>query len=229
MSGFGHVAIDGPAGSGKTTVARAVARQLGTLYVDTGAMYRAVALTALRHGVNAGDESALVALVLANPVRIVLDAGAALGFRVYVGAAEFGLELYANDVSAAASTVAAHPGIRRALLECQREIARRGAVVMAGRDIGTVVLPDAAVKIYLTASVEARVARRLAELEKKGQRVNGAELRAEIIARDLVDRSRPISPLRPASDALVIDSSNLDVEQVVERIVGVAAAAGSGG
>jgi cytidylate kinase len=219
MSGFAHVAIDGPAGSGKTTVARALARRLGILYLDTGAMYRAVALLALRAGADPGDESALVELARQTPVRAVLDGGSAQGFRIYAGDEELGQELYGNDVSRSVSAVAAHPRVRQLLVERQRAIAGAGPVVMAGRDIGTVVLPAAPVKVYLTASVEARVERRGAELAARGAGVEAAELRRQIVERDRLDGSREVAPLRAAPDAVEIDTSALSVEQAVEAIV----------
>lgn len=222
MTSFTHVAIDGPVGSGKTTVARQLARRLGILYLDTGAMYRAVAFVALTAGIDPTDEAALVALIAASPVHVTSDETAPLGFRIFAGERELGDELYGNDVSPVASTVAAHPAIRRDLVARQREIAREGPVVMAGRDIGTVVLPDAALKVFLTASVDARVERRRAELEGQGISVDPMELRRQVIARDRSDAGRPVAPLRPAPDAVEIDSSTLTVEEVVERIASLA-------
>lgn len=218
MGGFAHVAIDGPAGSGKTTVARALARRLDVLYLDTGAMYRAVALTAQRAGVEAANAEAVLECTRRRPVRVVPDADAPLGFRVFAGELELGDELYANDVSRLVSVVAAQPAIRALMVERQRAIAAEGPVIMAGRDIGTVVLPDAPHKIFLTASVEERVARRRAELARRGTFVESATLRAEIEERDHLDESRAVAPLRPAPDAVVVDSSGTSVETVVDRI-----------
>jgi cytidylate kinase len=219
MSGFAHVAIDGPAGSGKTTVARALARRLDILYLDTGAMYRAVALEALRAGADPNDEAAVVEVARCRPVRAVPDSAATRGFRIYAGDEELGDELYANDVSRAVSAVAAYPRVRDLLVERQRAIAQSGPVVMAGRDIGTIVLPAAPVKIYLTASLDARVERRRAELAGRGTRVEAAELRRQILERDRLDGSRAVAPLRPAADAIEIDASELSVEEVVAAIV----------
>lgn len=214
-----HIAIDGPVGSGKTTVAHDLARRLGILYLDTGAMYRAVALIALRAGVDTSDEQALIALVREHPVHVGADESAPLGFRIYAGEDELGEGLYDNDVSNQASVVAAHPSIREELVARQREIAQGGPVVMAGRDIGTVVMPDAGLKIFLTASVDARVQRRLTELAEQGAHIDPSVLRAQVIERDRLDANRAISPLRAAADAIEIDSSAMSVPEVIEHIV----------
>jgi CMP/dCMP kinase len=227
MGRLAHIAIDGPAGSGKTTVARALARRLGNLYLDTGVMYRALAVAALRHGVPVDDEAAVVRLAEARPIRIELDADAPDGARVFSGPEELSAELHRNEVSTVVSAVAAYPEVRRLMVERQRAIAREGPVVMAGRDIGTVVLPDAPVKVYLTASLEARVARRLAELSEAGRAVDPAELRAQLLERDALDAGRPVAPLRAAADALVIDSTDLTVEEVVRLIAAAAEACAS--
>jgi cytidylate kinase len=224
MSGFAHVAIDGPAGSGKTTVARSLARRLGLLYLDTGAMYRALAWLALRAGADPGDERAMAALAAAHPITMVHDAATPDGFRVLAGGEAPGDELYGNDVSRIVSVVAAHAELRSLMVTRQRAIAAEGPVVMAGRDIGTVVLPDAPLKIYLTASVDERVERRLAELAGRGATIDRALLRAEIEERDRLDRGRAVAPLRPAADAIEIDSSGLSAHEVVERIAALAVA-----
>jgi cytidylate kinase len=224
MDGFAHIAIDGPAGSGKTTVAHALARRLGVLYLDTGAMYRAVALLSLRADVDPHDESAVLTLARERPIRVVVDESSPLGFRVFAGDHEFGSELYGNDVSRVVSLVSAYAGVRDLMVERQRAIAAEGPVIMAGRDIGTVVLPTAALKIFLTASVDERVERRLAELAARGTYVSRPELRAEIEERDRLDATRAVAPLRPAADALEIDSSGATVDEVVERIAELARA-----
>jgi CMP/dCMP kinase len=226
MNGFAHVAIDGPAGSGKTTVARALGRLLGILYLDTGAMYRAVALAALRAGVDPADEAAVERLIRERPIRVVFDAAAPNGYRVFAGPDEFGDELEGNEVSRTVSTVSAFPRVRELLAARQREIAGAGPVVMAGRDIGTVVLPGAPVKVFLTASLEARVGRRLAELQGRGLEIPPAELRVQMGERDRLDESRAVAPLRAAPEATVIDSSELSVDEVVARIAALVAAAG---
>jgi len=224
MDGFAHIAIDGPAGRGKTTVAHALARRLGVLYLDTGAMYRAVALLSLRAAVDPHDEAAVLTIARERPIRVVVDETSPLGFRVFAGDHEFGAELYGNDVSRVVSVVSAYAGVRDLMVERQRAIAAEGPVIMAGRDIGTVVLPTAALKIFLTASVDERVERRLAELAARGTQVSRPELRAEIEERDRLDATRAVAPLRPAADALEIDSSGATVDEVVDRIAELARA-----
>ena len=218
MGGFAHVAIDGPAGSGKTTVARALARDLGILYLDTGAMYRAVALASINAGIDPRDGAAVAAFARAEPVRAEPDRDAERGFRVFVGSHEFGRELYSNEVSRIVSIVAAHPELRAILVRRQRAIAAERAVIMAGRDIGTIVLPDAPTKIFLTASVAERVERRWAELVARGTIVDRAALHAEIVERDALDTTRATAPLAAAADAVKIDSTDLTIDEVVARI-----------
>lgn len=214
-----QIAIDGPAASGKTTVARRVAERLNVLYLDTGAMYRALAYAALHTQTDLDNENALVRLLSQNRVAVVLDREAPLGFRIYAGERELTQsDLESPQVTAVVSTIAAHPRVREAMVDEQRRIAESGAVVMAGRDIGTVVLPDAPVKIYLTASVQARVERRRVQLEEAGVDISVHELTKEIEERDRLDESRAVSPLRKADDAIVIDSSGLSIDEVVDKI-----------
>jgi len=213
------IAIDGPAASGKTTAARMLAAKLQALYLDTGAMYRALAYLALRTQTDIDNESALVRLCLRYKIRVQLDQGARLGFRIFAGAQELGAELTSNEVTAVVSAVATHPGVRNEMVREQRSIAMEGPVVMAGRDIGTVVLPDAACKIFLTASLPARVSRRRQELLGAGVDVNAHLLREEIIERDRLDENRAMSPLRVAKGAHLIDSSDMSAEEVVDAIV----------
>lgn len=225
-----QIAIDGPAASGKTTVAHSLAERLHILYLDTGAMYRTLALLALQTRTEADNEGALVRLWDGANVAIALDPDSTLGFRIVASGLEIDqATLQSNQVSIIVSTIAAHPRVREAMVRSQRDIASRGPVVMAGRDIGTVVLPLAQVKIFLTASVEARVARRRAQLLEAGVDVSIHQLAQEIEERDRLDRERATSPLVPAPDAHVIDSSFIDAGAVVEEIIGIVRNAQSGG
>lgn len=220
-----QIAIDGPAASGKTTVARLLARRLHALYFDTGAMYRALAYEALQTGTDADNGAALARLAETHPIGVRLDDAAPLGFRITMDDGREFTEgmLQSNEVTAIVSTVAAHGQVRQAMVAAQRRVAALGPVVMAGRDIGTVVLPDAPVKIFLTASVPARVARRRAQLAYAGIATDAARLTQEIEERDRLDRTRAVSPLAPAPDAHQIDSSDLDAHQVVEHISAIVA------
>ena len=214
-----QIAIDGPAASGKTTVARSVADRLGVLYLDTGAMYRALAHAALQTQTDLDNENALVRLLELHPIRVELDRSTPLGFRIFSGGRELGpADLESPGVTAVVSTIASHPRVREAMVREQRRIAQQGPVVMAGRDIGTVVLPDAPLKIYLTASLAARVARRRAQLERAGIDVSRHDLLVELEERDRLDENRTVSPLRQAADAHRIDSSDLTAQEVVEKI-----------
>jgi CMP/dCMP kinase len=217
-----QIAIDGPAAAGKTTVARATALRLGILYLDTGAMYRALASMALRTGTDVDNGAALARLLTLAPLEVQLDDGAQLGFRIRVGGHEFDeAELLSNEVTAIVSVVAAQPEVRSAMVSAQRRIADQGSVVMAGRDIGTVVMPAATVKIYLTASVPARIERRRRQLERSGVDVDVHRLAEEIEERDRLDKTRAVSPLAPAADAYVIDSSDIDAGRVVDEICAI--------
>jgi cytidylate kinase len=213
-----HVAIDGPVASGKTVAARALAAALGHLYLDTGAMYRAAAYLALHHGVDLDNERAILALLEHHRIRLVPDERASPGYRVEIDGVDTGTRLFDPEVSSAVSTVAALPGVRNAMVAEQRAIAAEGPVVMAGRDIGTVVLPDARYKFFLTASVDERAARRAKEFAERGIEVGLGEVREQIEERDRLDRNRAVAPLRPAPDATVIDSTALQAEDVVARM-----------
>ncbi len=217
-----QIAIDGPAAAGKTTVARATARRLQILYLDTGAMYRSLASLALRTGTDVDNGAALARLMKIAPIEVKLDESAPLGFRIATGGRELDeADLLGNEVTAIVSAVSAHPEVRSEMVRVQRQIAQQGSVVMAGRDIGTVVLPNATVKIYLTASVPARIARRRMQLERAGAKVDAHRLAQEMEERDRLDRTRAISPLAPAPDAHIIDSSDVDAEHVVDEICAI--------
>ncbi len=210
-----HVAIDGYVASGKTTISQKLAAETGHLYLDTGAMYRAVAYLALRNGVDLDNERALLAMLQHHTIAIVADPARTAGYRVVVDGRDTGSRLFDPDVAAAVSTVAALPGVRAELVRRQRAIAGEGPVVMAGRDIGTVVLPDARHKFFLTASVDERARRRQAEFASRGLVVPFVEVRAQIEERDRLDSTRVTSPLRAAADAVTIDSTNMRPNEVV--------------
>jgi len=208
------VAIDGPAGAGKSTVARALARELGFSYLDSGAMYRAVGLAAKRRGIDPDDAAAVARLVPA----VTLSADAS-GTHVHLGDEDVTGLIRQPDAGAWASRVAAHPRVRTRLLAQQRALAAKGGVVMDGRDIGTVVLPDAGCKFFLTASTDERARRRYAE-DSGGSGADLAATRAEIEARDRRDRERATAPLVAAVDAITIDTSDLTPDAVVARMLG---------
>lgn len=211
------IAIDGPAGAGKSTVARELARRLGFLYIDTGAMYRAVAWRALREGV-ALDETDRIGEI-AESSRIELT-GTVDAMQVIIDGHNITGEIRTPQVSQAASIVSAIPAVRRALVARQQEMGRTGNVVMEGRDIGTVVFPNADAKFYLDASPEARAQRRYAEDLAKGVAVKSLEaMKQEIESRDYRDKTREDSPLTLADDAIHIDSSEADAQAVVEKIL----------
>ncbi len=207
-----NIAIDGPAGAGKSTIARTLARRLGYVYVDTGAIYRTVGLYALTHGVAKEDEAGLVALLPEITVDIAYGEE---GQRMLLNGQDVSGCIRTQEVAAYASRVAALPEVRAFLLEMQRDLARRQNVIMDGRDIGTVVLPDAGVKIFLTASPEVRARRRWLELQEKGSTQPYEEVLQEVIARDEADTNRPIAPLRRAEDAVLADTSTLTLEESV--------------
>jgi cytidylate kinase len=209
------VAIDGPAGSGKSTVARALARRLGFTYLDSGALYRAVTLIALERGLDLEDASALAELARATDIE--LHERDHDYVQVIANDRDVSEEIRAPRVTGASSRVAAHSEVRRALLQKQRELIASGDYVAEGRDIGTVVAPDAPVKLFLTADPHERARRRTAELRRRGVETGADEVRAAIEQRDRLDSTRSAAPLRAADDAVVIDTTGLEVEQVVER------------
>jgi cytidylate kinase len=217
------VAIDGPAASGKSTVARAVATRLGANYLDTGAMYRAVAAEALHRGVAVDDADALGVLAAAVDITFEHESGQPLPTRVLIGGRDVTTEIRTPAVDTAVSPVSAVPAVRSAMVGVQREVARQGDWVVEGRDIGTVVFPDAKVKVFLTATAAERARRRRIDMERLGIDVDVEEMTRRIEARDLYDSTRAASPLKPAEDAVMLDTTGLTIEQVVERIATLAA------
>ena len=211
------IAIDGPAGAGKSTLARALARELGSLYVDTGAIYRTVALRAREAGADPSDPEHVAPLLENLDLR--MDYGGDGVQRMYLSGRDVTETIRENEVSALASQVAALPAVREFLLEFQRKQAREHNVVMDGRDIGTVVLPRAGVKIFLTAAPEARARRRTAELLQRGQDADFDEILREIRQRDEQDENRPVAPLRQAEDAALLDTTNLDLKGSLEALL----------
>jgi len=213
------VAIDGPAGSGKSTVARLLSQALALTYVDTGAMYRAVALACLRAGVPLTDQAQVVDV--AQRARIHFG-GESPNQRVLLDGEDVTEAIRDPDVTRLSSPVSAVSGVRRALVAHQRALAASGGVVMEGRDIGTVVLPEADLKVFLTASIGERARRRRLDLAEKGIEIGAEEVAAQIEERDQRDSTRADSPLRPAADAIIIDTDRLTVADVVARIVDLA-------
>jgi cytidylate kinase len=213
-----QIAIDGPVASGKSTVAHRLADRLGFVFLDTGALYRAVAYLALARGIAPDDAAAVEALVAEHAPEVITDEADPLAYRIRIDGRLLGQELFALPVSQAVSPIAAMPDVRRRLVEAQRAFAAGRDVVMAGRDIGTVVLPRADYKFYLTASIDARTDRRLRELVALGVGIERDALREEITARDLRDTTRAVSPLAKAPDAIEIDTSTMTVDQVVDLL-----------
>jgi cytidylate kinase len=211
------IAIDGPAGVGKSTTSRELARRLGYTLVDTGALYRGVALAARERGISWDDEVAVAALC--DEIELGFASQDDGTPRLLLDGVDRGDDIRTPEVSAGASQVSAYPGVRRALLGIQRRLGAAGGVVLEGRDIGTVVFPDAEVKLFLTASAEERARRRVKDLESKGIRVDYEELLRQIKARDEADSTRAIAPLRPAEDAVILDSTSLDMEAVVRHVL----------
>lgn len=215
------VAIDGPAGAGKTTVTRRVAARLGYLLVDTGAIYRSVALAAVRAGLGFDDVEAVGELARALAARegIRFESGEDGTQRVLLDGDDVSTAIRTQEIAEGASRVSAIGAVRAALLDMQRRAGAAGGVVLEGRDIGSVVFPDAEAKFFLTASVEVRAQRRKTELEARGERAELEVIAREVAARDERDSTRAVAPLTRAPDAMLVDSSSLGVDQVVERIV----------
>ena len=213
---FKSIAIDGPAGAGKSTLARKLAEKLGYLYVDAGAIYRTVALKALWEKADPGDPAQVAPLLEGLELHMGYENGEQ---KMYLEGEDVSAAIRRHKVSGAASQISAIPEVRAFLLDFQRKLAREGNVVMDGRDIGTVVLPGADVKIFLTAAPEARARRRLRELEQRGEPADFDAILRDIRDRDWQDEHRPIAPLRQAADAVLLDTTDLDLGLSVSRLL----------
>ena len=211
-----QIAIDGPSGAGKSSLAKAVAARLGIVYVDTGALYRTIGYYTLQKGITPSDAAGVSALLSEIRIELAFEDGTQY---VYLNGENLGDKIRRPEVSMAASAVSAIPAVRAFLLETQKSIARTNSVIMDGRDIGTVILPDADIKIFLFASDEARARRRTAELEAKGMQASYEDVLREMRERDAQDRNRDIAPAIPAPDAIMFDNSELSVEQSIEKML----------
>ena len=209
------IAIDGPAGAGKSTIAKALAKELGMIYVDTGAMYRAMAIHFLRRGLTGDDEAGICEACRDAQVEIRYEDGAQ---QVILNGENVTGLLRTEEVGRMASASSVYGPVRSRMVALQQELARKTPVVMDGRDIGTVVLPDAKLKIYLTASVQERARRRANELREKGEDVDIAVIEHDIEERDERDKNRPIGPLKQAEDAHLVDSSHMGIQEVIDTI-----------
>lgn len=213
------IAIDGPAASGKSTLGEKLAEVLGYLYFDTGIMYRAVTLAALQNKLSMDDETGVTAL--AERVMIDVQPPSVQDGRkadVLLDGKDITWEIRSKEVEANVSQVSAYAGVRTAMTEQQRRVGRRGRVVMVGRDIGTVVLPDAELKIYLDASAEERARRRHAELAQRGEQISYEEILEAMKRRDRIDSTRAVAPLKPADDAVIVNTDELEIDEVLERV-----------
>ncbi|MCD8116137.1 MAG: (d)CMP kinase [Oscillospiraceae bacterium] len=210
------VAIDGPAGAGKSTIAKAAAARFGFIYVDTGAIYRTVGLAVRRAGIDREDGRAVAALLPELSIR--LDYGPDGTQRMYLNGEDVSAAIRQPEISMYASAVSAIPAVRAFLLDMQRDMAKNSSVVMDGRDIGTVVLPEAGLKIFLTASAEARAKRRLAELQQKGESCTLQQVMDDMLLRDAQDANRATAPLRAAEDAILADTTDFTLEESIEYV-----------
>ena len=213
-----NIAIDGPAGAGKSTIARSLASKLGYIYVDTGALYRAVGVNAMRGGADTKNPEQVCATLEGADVSLRFVDGEQ---RVFLGEEDVSVAIRTPEASMAASNVSAIPAVREFLFSLQRDIAEKNNCIMDGRDIGTVVLPDAKIKIFLTASARARADRRYKELVEKGQDVDYDSILADIEQRDYQDSHREIAPLKQADDAILVDTTELDLEGSIEYMLKV--------
>ncbi|MGN1092737.1 MAG: (d)CMP kinase [Monoglobaceae bacterium] len=215
------IAIDGPAGAGKSTISKAAAKKLGFIYIDTGAMYRAVGLAAVRQGIDTTDTEGVTSILDDIEISISYDES---GQQIFLNGENVSTHIRLPEISVAASNVAVIPAVRLKLVELQRELASHNDVLMDGRDIGTYVLPDAEVKIFLTASVEERAMRRYRELVEKGIQADFDEVKADMEYRDKNDSEREFAPLKPAEDSIILDNTDLSLEQSVDKICEIAEA-----
>ena len=213
---FYKIALDGPSGAGKSSLAKKIAKELGIVYVDTGAMYRTIGLYVTRRGVSPSDEKKVVALLPEIKLSVLFADGEQ---HILLGDEDVGGLIRTPEISMAASHVSAIPAVRAFLLDTQRNLAKTTSVIMDGRDIGTVIFPDAEVKIFLTASAEARARRRTLELAEKGLNTPYEEVLRDIITRDKNDREREIAPAVAAADAIILDNSELDLEGTVREAI----------
>ncbi len=209
------IAIDGPAASGKSTTAREVARRLGYIYIDTGAMYRAITRAALDAGVDMNDADALERVARSSKITLEIKEGQQ---HTFLNGRDVSGEIRTPEIDRNITPVATHPGVRRIMVEQQRQLAQNGGVVMDGRDIGTVVFPDAELKIYMEASAEERARRRWRELRSKGVEIDFQQVYREILTRDKSDCTRDHGPLRKAPDAIMLDTTHLTIPEQVEKI-----------
>ncbi len=213
------IAIDGPAGAGKSTIAKLAAKELSFIYVDTGALYRAIGLSAYRNNIGSKDAENILSMLKDTKIELAFnDKGEQV---VLLNGEDVSGFIRTPEISMYASDVSAIPEVRAFLLDLQRNMAKTNNVIMDGRDIGTVVLPDAKIKIFLTASAEVRAKRRYDELIEKGMEVKYEDILQDVITRDYNDSHREIAPLKPADDSVIVDTSDLNLEQSVERLISI--------
>lgn len=211
-----RVAIDGPAGAGKSTIAKAVSKRLGYVYIDTGAMYRAVALYAINNGIDICEDSITDEVLSKIEIDIKYDD---MGQKIILCGEDVTKSIRSPKVSIGASNVAVIPKVRLKLVELQRELSKKGSVIMDGRDIGTYVLPDAEIKIFLTASVDQRAKRRYKELLEKGEKADFEKVKRDIEYRDKNDSEREFAPLKKADDAILLDTSDMTQDEVIDKMI----------
>ena len=210
------IAIDGPAGAGKSTIAKLIAKQLGLVYIDTGAMYRAVGMKAKRNNIACSEQEKIEEMLKNTEVELKNENGAT---AVYLDGANVSTEIRLPEISRMASDISAVPAVRYAMVEMQRSMANKTDTILDGRDIGTFVLPNADVKIFLTASVEERAERRYKELIARGENVKREDVRSDIEKRDYNDSHRALAPLKKADDATEVDTTGMTIDQVCEKII----------